>query len=60
MIHCDTDAERQAMVDLVWAVKDVLLMKHNKARPMEDLSHAFDGLFTAIKGEDLIAGITVD
>ena len=46
MIRCDTEEERQALSDLVWAVKDLLIEGHGHQHRlrMKEVRMAFDRL----------------
>jgi hypothetical protein len=57
MIRCDTDKERRALVDLLWAVKDVVVTIKREKPEIKELARAFDALFKT--GDDVLNDITV-
>ena len=46
MIRCDTEEERRSLLDLVWAVKDLLIEGHGHEhrKRMKEVNRAFDRL----------------
>jgi len=45
VIRCDSEEERQALANLVWACKDVIIGHHRNTTDVAALSQAFDALF---------------